>query len=303
MRAMEDDFQEVRKEQEYLFNENKRLNQQNEDLKNILERNIALYDITKEICKNLNMDEVFNNFLEQINKYIVLTDCKFIKADMDMAPYANYSSLPLKINHGIIGHLVVNGLKEEDKDQFHILAQQFILGLKKAVLYQQIQELAITDTLTGVHTRKHYLSKLEEEISYSEKNNQCFSFFMLDIDHFKKHNDHYGHLVGDAILKQVSKIIKDALRQIDSMGRYGGEEFSIILTQTDRKGAKFAAERIRQSVEEKAINVYDEELKVTISIGVAIFPEDGQDSQGLIEAGDAALYRAKQTGRNRVCFA
>ncbi|TBR16261.1 GGDEF domain-containing protein [bacterium] len=303
LRVLEDDFDGVSKEYEYLLNESKRLHQQNADLRNILDRNIALYDITKEICKSLDMDEVFNNFLDQIRKYVVLSDCKFIKADMDMVPYMNYSSLPLKINRSVIGHLMVDGLREEDKDKFGILAQQFILGLKRAVLYQRIQELAITDSLTGVHTRKHYLSRLEEEINYSKKTNQSFSFLMLDIDHFKKYNDLYGHLVGDAILKQVSKIIKDSLRQVDSVGRYGGEEFSVVLTQTDKNGAKFAAERIRQSVEEKIINVYDEELKVTISIGVSIFPEDSKDSQGLIEAGDAALYQAKQTGRNRVCFA
>ncbi len=303
LKVAEDDFQGINKEYEYLFNESKRLRRQDEDLKSILERNIAVYDITKEICKSLDIDEVTNNFLEQIKKYIAFSDCQFIKAGMDMMPYSEYLAFPLKISRNVIGHLVVKGLKDEDHDEFNILAQQFILGLKRAVFYQRVQELAITDSLTGVHTRKHYLSKLEEEISYSKKTGQCFSFLMLDIDHFKKYNDLYGHLVGDAILKQISKIIKDSLRQVDSVGRYGGEEFSVILTQTDKNGAKFAAERIRQSIEEKVINVYDEELRVTISIGVAIFPSDGKDSQDLVEAGDAALYQAKQTGRNRVCFA
>ena len=124
---------------------------------------------------------------------------------------------------------------------------------------------------------------------------------MLDIDHFKEYNDKYGHLVGDAILKEVAGTIKESIRQVDSVGRYGGEEFLIILTETDKNGARFAAERIRQAVESKRIKVYDEDLKATVSIGIATFPEDAEETQALIEKADKSLYRAKQTGRNRIC--
>lgn len=125
---------------------------------------------------------------------------------------------------------------------------------------------------------------------------------MLDIDHFKEYNDKYGHLVGDVLLKEISRIIKDSIRQIDLVGRYGGEEFSIILTETDKEGAVFAAERIRQSVQNRSIRAYDEDLKVTISIGISVYPGHGQDAAGLIEKADQALYQAKDTGRNRVCL-
>ena len=123
---------------------------------------------------------------------------------------------------------------------------------------------------------------------------------MADIDTFKDFNDRYGHLVGDAILKEVARTVKENIRQVDAVGRFGGEEFIVILTETDKNGARFAAERIRQAVEDKRIKVYDEDLKVTISIGVSTFPEDAKDLDAVIDKADKALYRAKQGGRNRV---
>ncbi len=296
------DYEAVRKEYDILLAESTSLKEENSDLRNILDGTTALYDITKDICKSLDIDTVFDNFRSRINKYIALDDCKFIKGDLDSLLYADYTILPLKINRGIVGYLVAHGIRPQDQDKYHILAQQFILGIKRAILYQRVQELAITDGLTGVFTRRHYLGRLEEELSYAKKFNQHFSFLMIDIDHFKRYNDTYGHLVGDAILREISRVIKDNLRQIDLIGRYGGEEFSIILTQTDKGGAKFVAERIRQAVENKLIKVYDEDLKATVSIGVAVFPDDAKEMQDLIEKSDEALYKAKESGRNRICF-
>ncbi|MDO8488781.1 MAG: GGDEF domain-containing protein, partial [Candidatus Omnitrophota bacterium] len=128
------------------------------------------------------------------------------------------------------------------------------------------------------------------------------SFLMIDIDNFKQFNDRYGHLVGDAILRKVSKIINETVRQIDFIGRYGGEEISIVLTETDRDQANFAAERIRQAIATPTIKVYDEEIKVTVSIGVSNFPDNAMNMQDLIELADQALYLAKETGKNKVCF-
>ena len=212
-----------------------------------------------------------------------------------------YTILPLDIGKSPIGYLLASGIKQGDMDKFHILSQQFLLGLKRALLYQRVQELAITDSLTGASSRRYCLERLNEEMERSKKFKYAFSFLMVDIDHFKDYNDRYGHLVGDAILKDVSQTIKENIRQIDLMGRYGGEEFSVILTETDKKQAKFAAERIRKSIEDKSIRVYDENLKVTVSVGVSTFPGDAKDTQALIEKSDSALYKAKQTGRNKVC--
>lgn len=298
---MQSGFKRTENECDKALEENTRLKKENSDLGKTVEETVALYEITKQICKSLDQDEVYANFCEQINKYIKVGDCKFLKKDADLSEYSRCTVLPLDIGKSPIGYLLASGIKQDDMDKFHILSQQFLLGLKRALLYQRVQELAITDSLTGASSRRYCLERLSEEIERSKKFNYAFSFLMADIDHFKDYNDRYGHLVGDAILREVSQTIKENIRQIDLMGRYGGEEFSIILTETDKKQAKFAAERIRKSIEDRRIRVYDEDLKVTVSIGASTFPEDAKDMQALIEKADSSLYKAKQTGRNRVC--
>ena len=270
-------------------------------LKNALEETLTLYDITKEIAKFLDADKVFSSFNEKINKYLEVKDCKFLKGDADISKYEDYLILPLTIARKPIGYLVASGIKETDKEKFNILAQQFILGIKRAILYQKVQELATMDSLTGIFTRRYWFERCNEEMERSRKFNYDMSCLMLDIDHFKDFNDKYGHLVGDAILIAVSNTIKENIRLIDLLGKYGGEEFCVILTETNAGGAVFLAERIRKAMEEKQVRAYDEDLKVTISIGVSAFPQDAQDLNTLIDKADQALYRAKETGRNRVC--
>lgn len=119
------------------------------------------------------------------------------------------------------------------------------------------------------------------------------------MDNFKKINDTYGHLVGDAVLKEVASRIKSTAREIDLVGRYGGEEFCVILLDTDKKGAQRAGERICEVVSSSPIIAYNETLNVTVSVGVASFPEDGKDPYSIIEIADQALYTAKRQGKNR----
>jgi len=294
-------YQKIKNEYEKLLKENVPIKEKNSLLVRAAEKTIALYDITKDICKTLDEEKVFSSFKEQISRYIEIKDCQFIKTAEDIMQNNSYLAVPLEINKKPIGYLAASGIKEEDKEKFHILAQQFLLGIKRALLYKQVQELAITDTLTGIFTRRFYMQRFKEELERSLKFNLKFSFLMIDVDHFKDYNDEYGHLVGDVLLKEVSKTIKENIRQIDLMGRYGGEEFSLILVETDKEGAKFAAERIRQSLEARHIRAYDEDLKATISIGISTFPSDAKNADELIEKADLALYKAKQTGRNKVC--
>lgn len=294
-------YRRLEYEHNNIFQENTKLKRDNLDLEKTVDQTIALYDISRDIYKHLDPDEVFTSFRGQINKYVRIDDCQFLKSDADLSGYTNYTTLPLKIDESLIGYLLTCGNKEEDKDKFNILVQQFLLGLKRAILYQRVQELAITDSLTQVFTRRYCLERLDEEIERSKKFKYSFSFLMIDLDYFKEYNDRYGHLVGDAILKEVAKTIKETIRQIDLMARFGGEEFLIILTETDKEKAKFAAERIRKAAEDQHTRVYDEDLKVTISIGISTFPDDGKDVQALIDKADSLLYQAKQAGRNRIC--
>ncbi|MBN1913340.1 MAG: GGDEF domain-containing protein [Candidatus Omnitrophica bacterium] len=288
-------------ELERMLSENRKIKQVSFKLQGIFDEVMALYDVTKEICKALETERVFLSFKEEIKKFIRIDDCRFLEADADLSAYKDYTALPLEINRVRVGVLLVNGIKEEEAERFHILAHQFILGMKRAFLYQKVQELAITDSLTQVSSRRYYLERFNEELERSKKFSLRFCCLMIDIDNFKNFNDCYGHLVGDAILREVSKRIKGNIRQIDLFGRYGGEEFAIILPETDKNHGRLVAERIRQLVEEGFIRVYDEDLKVTISIGISGFPGDGKKTETLIEKADAALYQAKHAGRNRVC--
>lgn len=295
------DYALVKKEYEELINSDVLIREKNEFLKNSMEKTIALYDITKDICKTLDEEKVFESFISHIKKYVSLKDCRFLPAVEDLSSYSEYGILPLKIDKELFGYLVYSGIEDAQKEIFNILAQQFILGIKRPVLYHRVEELTITDSLTGILNRRYWMERWIQEIERSNKFKLNFSFLMIDIDHFKSINDQYGHLAGDGVIKEVSKRIKDNTRQIDLIARYGGEEFAVVLIETDKIKAQAAAERIRQSVDEKEIKVYDESLKVSVSIGVSVFPLDGNSKGALIEKADSALYRAKQLGRNRVC--
>lgn len=211
-----------------------------------------------------------------------------------------FLAVPLIVGDRINGIFAVEGVSADDMVRFIILAHQFALVLERIRLYELVQELAITDGLTNIFVRRYFLERLNEEIKRAKYFNTRLSFIMVDIDHFKKCNDKYGHLVGDVVLKRVAKILKDNLREIDVIGRYGGEEFSIILPETIKDDGAIAGERLRKAIEDSQIDAYDEALKMTISIGVATYPDDTSDINQLIDRADQMLYRAKEEGRNRV---
>ena len=298
---IKNDYVTAQDEYNKVLADNTKLKNDNNELRITLEQTTALYDITKQICKYLDVAKIFSAFQQEITKYIRVQECKLIEGNIEPALYKDYTVLPLKIDSEYLGYLAAKGIDDADKEKFHILANQFLLGVRRSLLYQKVQALAIIDGLTGILSRRYFLERFNEELKRSKQFKYNFAFLMVDIDRFKEYNDRYGHLVGDVILKEVAKIIKDSLRQIDLVCRYGGEEFSIILTETDRTGAMFAAERIRQSVETRHIRAYDEDLKVTISIGISVFPSQGRDIHELLEKADQSLYQAKQTGRNKVC--
>lgn len=299
--AKRNELQALNNEQEVLLGQNKKLKTGNASLQQFAQETIALYDITKDMCKTLDEAKIFSIFRSGIGKYVKVLDCKFIKSEENAASHENETLMPLAINNKRIGYLSAVGINKDDRDKFQILGQQFLLAIKRSLLYQRIQELAITDSLTQIFTRRYFLEKFNEEIERSRKFNYNLSFLMIDIDRFKDCNDHYGHLVGDAVLREISKAIKESMRQIDFIGRFGGEELSVVLTETDKEQAFLAAERIRRAIESKAISPYDEALRITISIGISTFPSDSAEAKKIIDKADQALYRAKESGRNKTC--
>ena len=212
-----------------------------------------------------------------------------------------YAAIPLLSENKLVGILTIDNLSKADFDRFLIVAMQFALEMKKVLLYETVETLAITDSLTGLYTRRYFFERYDEELRRSMRHGFKFSFLMLDIDDFKKCNDTYGHLVGDVVLKEIAHIAKAGTREIDLAARYGGEEFSIILPETDRAGAMLVAERMRKRIEENIFKAYDEKLKMTVSIGLAVYPDDSREISDLIERADKALYAAKSSGKNIVC--
>jgi len=286
---------------ERTLKENEELKTQNKSLERSVQETIALYDITKDICKTLDEEEMFNILKDRMSRYIKVDDCRFVKSEDELTGYSHDKALELSIDKMRVGYLVASNVRDEDSEKFNIIAQQFLVGMKRSLLYKKVQDLAITDGLTQAFSRRYFMGRFEEELKRSKKFKLKLSFLMIDIDHFKEFNDHYGHLVGDAILREVSRTIKDNIRQVDFMGRYGGEELSVALTDTDKKQACLAAERIRAAVESESIHAYDENLRSTVSIGISSFPDDASEVKSLIDKADKALYQAKQSGRNRVC--
>ena len=261
----------------------------------------TLYEMTKEITRHFNEQEAFNIFKRKLKENITIEDCQLVDdlAAGDTVP-PGYALFVLKSKEKKLGFLVYKGVPERDKDKFTILAHQFALAYRRIKLYKEIETLAITDALTGIYTRRYFLERFEEEIKRAQAHKGKMAFLMLDVDHFKMINDQYGHLAGDEVLKQVGQIIKESIREIDIAGRYGGEEFCVVLPDTDGPAALMVADRIRKAVEKKVIKAYDATLRITISIGVAAFPADGKLPDELMDKADWSLYRAKSQGRNCV---
>jgi len=302
LKRFESNYGLTKTQHEALLKEYRELEEVNSGLLEDVQNLIEFYEITKELTGYLVFDDVFAIFRERLRRNINLQECQYIKPEAYSSEFSGYDIFSLKIDKELIGYLAIKGLEAADKDKFYILFNQFLLVLKRVQLYAKIEELSITDSLTGLFLRRYFQEKLEEEINRSNKFNLEFVFLMLDLDNFKGYNDRYGHLVGDVLLSTTARIIKENLRQIDIVARYGGEEFSIILPDTEKSEAEFVSSRLCQAIEKEHIRAYDEELQITISVGGSIFPRDAENAQHLIDKADQALYRAKQAGRNRVFF-
>lgn len=189
------------------------------------------------------------------------------------------------------------GHPEANPKLLRALADHIGVAFENARLFT----LAITDELTQLFTSRHLQNRVEDEISRYKRHGQKFGLLMLDLDHFKAINDRWGHLAGDEVLRQVAQTLLRNVRAVDSAYRYGGEEFAILLPETDPAGVRVVAERVRQGVENLQISLAEgNAVGATASIGIAICPENGVSPQELLAAADKALYEAKHQGRNRV---
>lgn len=234
---------------------------------------------------------------------------QIVKTAWSENPYAaylpeeaqTYVAVPMMIENRLAAIAAIEDLPTQDFEKFSILAAQFALEMERIILYEKVEEMAITDGLTRAFAKRHIMERLSEEFERSERHNFSLSFLMVDIDYFKNYNDTYGHLVGDVVLRDIVSILKANTREVDLVGRFGGEEFCVILPETRKEEARLVAERLRAIIERHKFKAYDESTNVTVSIGVAVYPADAKDKNELIENSDKALYAAKKAGRNRIC--
>ncbi len=203
------------------------------------------------------------------------------------------------------GYFVVpappRGFDEGVIDRVGIVASHAVVALQNAERYHLARERAFVDDVTELYNSRYLLEAIEREVRRAERYGSPLSIVFLDLDRFKLVNDQHGHLVGSATLRTLAQVLLQCVRTVDTVARYGGDEFTMVLVDTDEDVARTIAERIRQTVETTPFEASDgQTLNVTCSLGIATYPAGGSDREELLDAADKAMYRAKSQGRNRV---
>jgi two-component system cell cycle response regulator len=221
------------------------------------------------------------------------------------AESASQMSIPLITFGQTLGVLALhsserNAFRKNEFQPLEAVADICASSIQNAHYVERIRKLSYLDGLTGIFNRRYFELRIQEEIERARRSGTGMALVIADIDQFKKLNDEFGHLLGDEVLRQVSSLFHQQLRKIDVVCRYGGEEFAILLANTNAQHAMAVAEKLRRVVEGWPFPGVPR--MVTISAGVAAFPEHGSTRDELVHAADKALYAAKQAGRNLVCL-
>lgn len=222
-------------------------------------------------------------------------------------------SVPLVLRNEVIGLIMIwrrqtQGFSPSDRQSLKSISSQIAVAYDRALLYTRTRELSVRDELTGVYNRRHFQQTLKLEIKRAERFKRPISLMMIDVDCFKKFNDTYGHVRGDELLKQLAQLLKEKIREVDLLARFGGEEFVIMLTDTSLSDAVGVANKLQRMVRKHlGISIGSEgtarigkDSGVTISIGVSSFPECISHPRDLVNTADMALYAAKRDGRDLV---
>ena len=224
-----------------------------------------------------------------------------------------YIVTPLITKNVAVGVLLADNvinkrpIDETDLVPLTSFSNQVAMTIENAKLYEKVEYLAIVDGLTNLYNHRYFLESLKEEITRLSRyeKDAVLSVIMLDVDHFKHYNDTNGHMAGDSVLIEIGQILKNLIRKVDMAGRYGGEEFIIMMPATQKEGAVILAERIRAAIEEHPFEFGSGQPggKLTVSLGVATYPAVGTTEEALVNSADKALYMSKNSGRNRVSIA
>jgi diguanylate cyclase (GGDEF)-like protein/PAS domain S-box-containing protein len=240
-----------------------------------------------------DIKKIFNPTIQNLDELISL---------MGFTKDSHAFILPLIVNDQAIGLITVwsQQIQQSDQSTFMILAMLIANVIEKNRLYQKIQQLAITDSLTGFYNRRGLEELGKHEIERAIRFDRPLTTLMIDIDHFKRVNDSFGHPVGDEILIQLAHRLKSKLRDVDILSRYGGEEFFIMLPETDKDNAYIIADRIRKLIDDNSFPTSAGLINITVSIGICYLSKNIYNLEDMVNYADQALYQAKQNGRNNV---
>lgn len=258
--------------------------------------------------------DIFIEYVKTNKIPLLITDASDDKrfSNDDYKDITSIIVMPIEVEGLYWGYIegisIVKNIKFNDSDLRLLSVLSNILGiiLYNASLFNKISSLVITDGLTGLYTRTYFIERLQEEIERAKSNNLSMVIAMIDIDHFKAVNDKYGHIAGDMLLRQIADILRKRFREIDIIARYGGEEFTIFISQTNINGGFAILEEIRKNIENEKFflpveSYHPIQIKKTISIGLAELKEE-KTTDEIIKKADLALYKAKNTGRNKTCI-
>lgn len=286
---------------------------------------LALYDDSRKHFKMIALDQRPRELSQGVIMPIISSSASsdilngHPHLSPDLAKEANYPAekvlvdagiqsrinLPLNTPTGTIGALNLGWQRPEGYHEVQMpiliqIANAIALAVQKSKLFEEVQRLATVDDLTGIHNRRRLLELGHIEFKRAERYDRPFSTIMFDIDHFKKINDTFGHSVGDQVLHLLAQTCINEIRGSDIFGRFGGEEFTILLPETTISSAHEVAERLRQHVQNSSFHTEKTEIRITISLGVASFESGIKDLGSLLDRADVSLYEAKKAGRNQV---
>jgi len=312
----------------------------NEQLGRRLAELHAISEITEIIHSSLDFDRVGPVVLEILRKFIDLpASCLFvIDKDKDETLFSASAGMPAaeaaRFNQSsvigsesatagtdlfscmtVLDHnrmmvvfcasaMAIEKMSDEDRLVLQAVASELVVAVENSQLYKLTKRLSITDELTGMFNYRYLQQRLDDEIERARRYGRSLSLLMLDADDFKSFNDTHGHIAGDVALAELGAVMRSSVREIDIVCRYGGEEFSVILPETDSEGAFVVAEKIRENIATHLFADADGNrlVNITVSVGLATFPGGAPDKESLLRQADDALYQAKHLGRDRVRF-
>jgi len=317
IKTLEQDYAELKSEYDNVSNE--------------LSKYIKLFNLVEEVNKNIELTKAAEKFYSAIVDYFGFSYIEFfgilIVKKKDVIEIISFSpveeSLLEEIKNiwlerqsfvnieGILAEKIYSNLYEYIFVIKHKLPEKLLphlkffinetkIGFVRNVLFKEVEELSRIDGLTGLYLRRYFTAYLNNELLLATRYNNVFSLIMIDIDFFKKVNDTYGHIVGDFVLKELAKILLEEFKEQGLCARWGGEEFLVFIPYQSQQQVVFLAEKLRSTVENHIFQFQGKTIKITISCGISFYPQEGKDITTLIEEADKKLYKAKQSGRNKV---